>query len=240
MSRPGRKKRSPITLAELPGRRDLTPDERNRVAKLSLALHSDLLGVTRGEYAARPRWTIGDATAERLRHSRASSMRLAREAETFEDGRETGIQRKRFVGRLELMRQRGAITATGFSAGQIFQGHVQSAAIRSGPRIAQYEPRHIDATPPAELHAIERAIDYARRVRAAYRVIPVELSPILDWLARNATEDQDDREASRRYWLALPSPGIRRLLFAIRRVLPRSAEDCHPAVSIAVTTLSRL
>jgi hypothetical protein len=203
MSRPGRKKKSPITLSELPGRRDLTLDERNRVAKLSLALHSDLLGLTRGEYAARPRWSIGDATTERLQHSRASGMRLAREAEVFEDGRETGLQRKRFIGRLELMRQRGAITAVGFSAAQIFQRDTQSAAMRSGPRIAQYEPRHIDATPPADLHAIERALDYVRRVAAAYRVIPVELHPVLDWLAENATNDQDDRIVSRRYWPSL-------------------------------------
>ena len=54
----------------------LTPHRRR-----SAGVGRDLLGIKRGQYARKPAWTIGDATAERAAHATAAGHRIVLERE---------------------------------------------------------------------------------------------------------------------------------------------------------------
>ena len=196
MTTRGRPRKTVITL---PNRTTLPPEDRARIAKLALALQADPLGM-RSSSSDRPKWTVGDATSERMLHANRSGVKIQREEETFEDGRSTGIMRKRFIGRLEQMRNRGSIEATSFVAGQKFQQHVLLAVSSGGAKIASYTPRFIDCTPTPSLFAAEVALEHQRRISSSYAALPTELHVVLDWIAQNALDEVDDKAVCKIYW----------------------------------------
>ena len=200
MNTAGRKRRVAITLADLPPRASLAAEDRVRIANLAMALQGDPLGISTGQYAARQKWTVGDATEQRMQHARCSGDRLVLEQECFEDGRPTGLSRKRFVGRLEQLRNRGTIDQTAFAGGELFQKHVAMAAMKAGARIVDYNPRWIDCAPAPELLPAEIAFHHATIVARTYASLPVELHCALHWLERAVIDGQDYTAAARQYW----------------------------------------
>jgi hypothetical protein len=194
----GRPRKAPaITLASLPDRTGMSAEDRVRISRLSLALHGNL---TAPSNRKAPHYGVGDATPQRMDRARENGIRLQKEEELLDSGEPTGLSRKRLIGRLEQLRNRDAISAVGFAAAQQFQKHVCSALSKAGCGVINYAPRMIDCVPAPELHRIEIALDHQRRVMAAYRVIPIELHPMLDWLSANAIGDQSDLIIAKIYW----------------------------------------
>jgi hypothetical protein len=206
--RPGRtRKNAPVTLANLPPRAGLDAEDRVRLAKLSLALHSDLLGLQRGSNGYSPRYGVGDATPERMQHARQEGSRLVREEECFEDGRPTGLSRKRFVSRLELLKNNGALDPVEHAAGEKFLAHVARAAMAGGAKIVNYSPRWIDEDGMPELQPAEAALYHARMVANAYKAIHPMLRPVLAWMERSVLFGEDYRDTAEKYWENLSPRG---------------------------------
>jgi hypothetical protein len=199
---PGRRRsRSDVTLPEIQSLRatiGIVP-----AARVIADTQSDLLGIATGEYRDRKRWGIGDATPERMQHAIAAGVRISRESETFEDGRETGLQRKRFISKLESFRSRGALTSEGYAAAERYRSHVDMALATGPGQSVSYEPRMIDHVGHPELHPIERALDHWKKAARAKAEIPTELHPILNWIERTSNDEVSIDAVSARYWPSL-------------------------------------
>lgn len=179
------RKAAPVTLPKLSSLDSAS--ERVAVSRISLALQGDPMGLTTGEYRARDRHTIGDATPERFAHAKSAGVKLVREAETFEDGRETGLQRKRFISRLELWRSRDVIDATQLAAAQRFQAH-HAMQFSVGPNMVSKYGEFLDPG-KRELLPVEMQWHCATEARRVYSTVPSWLHDILGWIAQSAQDD---------------------------------------------------
>jgi hypothetical protein len=192
------KSRSDITVAEIKSLQSTVG--RVQASRIVAETQSDPLGIVIGEYRDRKRWSIGDATPERMQHAKAAGVRLSRESETFEDGRETGLQRKRFISKLETFRSRGALTSEGYAAAERYRSHVDIALAKGPGQSVSYEPRMIDHKGHPDLHPIERSMDYWKKVAHARRSIPHELHCVLDWIERTSNDEISVDAVAARYW----------------------------------------
>jgi hypothetical protein len=190
--RAGRKRNAPITL---PLPREVCEEDRARLSKLRVAVQSDPLGLLTGEFDARPRYGVGDATPERFKHSKSAGIRLVTERETFEDGRPTGLQHKRFQGILEAWRNKNVIDDATFHAAQTFQMECDLALEASPRMISRYG--HIMPHGIPELLPQEIQIEFQKRKRAAIGAVDLRLHLVLGWIAEvSNTEVHPDTVAA--------------------------------------------
>jgi hypothetical protein len=80
---------------------------------------------------------IGDPTPERA----VKAADVTTEEETFEDGRPTGLRRRRVLSELEMMRNKLVLTADQFAAAQRFQRSGAFAQAAEGKLISNYAAR---------------------------------------------------------------------------------------------------
>lgn len=197
--RSGRKRNAKITLPDI---NSLSPDVRPLRAKVGLAIGSDPLGITTGEYRERPRYGVGEATPERMKHAKAGKSWLTTESERFKDGRPTGIQHKRFKSQLERWHERGTITRATWLACIAFQRDHDLSISGGGAMTSKYGP-----TLPSgvrELLPAEIQIEYQKSKAAAVKAVDPILRPILAWVARVSNEDIAAETLAAEFWPGRP------------------------------------
>jgi len=181
--RPGRKRKAPVTLPKVSALSD--PSDRVKVSNLSLALQSDPLGLTTGEYRARQKWGVGDATPERYQHAKRKHRQLVTEEARTPQGARTGDRRKRF---LTILESRGTLDIADKQAAERLQlFYVMSYG--GSPAQFNYEhriPGGMRELEPQEAQA--EAQHYLAKVRAR---IPRWALPVVDLIERDAFEDVD-------------------------------------------------
>ena len=182
-TRPGAKRKTPITLPDIRGIYD--PLERVRLTKLRQRLRAD----PKYYPAVTP---VGELPPEQTDRLTTQGNRVQLESEFIYRGRErtpTGLQRRRIVGQVEQLRKlRGdAITVEQLAAAQAFQNCVAKALMSIGPLTMSYEPRFIDAPPKPELFAAERAVAHQSKLKAVYLSVDARHHFILDWLKSEVT-----------------------------------------------------
>lgn len=191
----GRPRKVAITL---PPVGSLSPDARVTRAALSLALQGDPLGLTTGEYRARPVWTVGDATPERLDHARRAGVKLDRIVVKTDAGAETAIRRKQFVSKLDQWHARGTIDDAELLAARRFQAY-HTLQWGVGPAVVSRYGEYLDRG-RRELHPLELQVDCGRKVALAVRSVPRLLHPVLAWIAQCAGDDVSLEELMGIYW----------------------------------------
>jgi hypothetical protein len=194
--RAGRKRTAKITL---PALGSMDTDEKNiRLAKVRIAEQGDPLGLTTGRYAQRPRYTVGEATPERMRHAREAGAWLQTESERNKRGDPTGLQRKRFKPQLEVWFERGAIDRPSLLAAQAYQRDHDLSISAGGQMIAKYGPQ----MPPSvrELLPAEIRMEYQTQKAYAQRAVPEHLWPVLDWIALVSNDDIPPDNYAALYW----------------------------------------
>jgi hypothetical protein len=190
--RPGRHRKVTVTLptvqeARRSLRREGDPtgirgEKHLGVAVAELSPHDPIYRLIRNKIGRA--WGVGDVTPERLAQALRTGGKVQREYETFEDGRRTGLERKRIISRIEVMRQHNAITHESFAALEHFRDECDLAIVLGARLIGRYEPRMVDEGGSRGLLPAERAVDVLHRIRAIYhRWVPVEFWAILDWVA---------------------------------------------------------
>lgn len=167
--------------------------------KVTIRQQADPLGIKSGSYKKRPKFTIGDATPERFTKAKDGGKRLQKEKETFEDGRETGLARKRFVSLLETWHKRGTIDKATFSAAETFQRDCDLALEASPRMISRYG--HILPAGVPELLPQEVQVEFERRKKDAIKAVgDPRLHFILGWIAESSNSDVHPDEIAERYW----------------------------------------
>lgn len=166
--------------------------------KVALRTQADPMGLKTGAYAKRSRTTIGDATAERLAKAKAAEKDLVTEEETFEDGRSTGLSRKRFRGILEVWRHKGTIDDATFAAAESFQRDCDLSLSASPRMIARYGHRLPAGIP--DLLPQEIQVEFAARKRAAVAAVDPRLHFILAWIAEVSNSDVHPDTVAEQYW----------------------------------------
>lgn len=145
-----------------------------------------------------PKYTVGDATPERFAKAKAAGKQLRKEQETFEDGRPTGLERKRFVGFLEVWRNRGVIDDVTFAAAEEFQRDCD-LAIEASPRmISRYG--HIMPGGVPDLLPQEIQVEFEKRKREAIKVVDPRLRFILAWIQEVSNAEVHPDEVAIHYW----------------------------------------
>lgn len=167
-------------------------------ARVSMRKQADPMGLKTGAYAKRPRTTIGDATHERLTKAKAAEKDLVTEEETFEDGRSTGLSRKRFRGILEVWRHKGTIDDATFAAAESFQRDCDLSLSASPRMIARYGHRLPAGIP--DLLPQEIQVEFAARKRAAVQAVDPRLHFILAWIAEVSNSDVHPDTVAEQYW----------------------------------------
>ena len=191
----GRKRNAPITLPSL---HEVEIKERPRLAKLRVEIQADPLGIRRGEYQRRPKTTVGMATEERFNHAKTAGVRLATEKETFDDGRPTGIQHKRFKGILQLWHERRTIDDATYSAAEEFQRDCDLALEASPRMISRYG--HILPSGVPDLLPQEIQIEFEKRKKAAARAVDPRLHFILGWISEVSNAEVHPDNVAEVYW----------------------------------------
>lgn len=194
----GRKRKAPVTLPKL---HEVDVKERPRLAKVRVEMQADSLGIRRGEYQRRPKMTVDMASGERCAHARKNGVRLLTEKETFEDGRPTGLQHKRFRGFLEVWHSKRVIDDVTFAAAQEFQRDCDLSLEASPRMISRYG--HIMPGGAAELLPQEIQIEFEKRKRAAINEVDRQLHFILAWIAEVSNTEVHPDEVAERYWPTL-------------------------------------
>lgn len=194
--RPGRHRNVAVTLPTtvqvIEARRSLrreanplgirTGDKHLGVALAELDPHDPIYRLIRNKVGRT--WGVGDVTPERLAQVLRTGGKVQREYETFEDGRRTGLERKRVISHVEVMRQHGAVSVESGAALEHFRDECDLAIVVGARLIGRYEPRMVDEGGSTGLLPAERAVDVLHRIRMIYRrVIPLEFWAILDWVA---------------------------------------------------------
>jgi hypothetical protein len=167
-------------------------------AKFALRKQADPMGLKTGAYAKRPRSTVGDATPERLLKARRAEKDLVTEEETFEDGRSTGLSRKRFRGILEVWRHKGTIDDATFDAAEAFQRDCDLSLSASPRMIARYGHRLPAGMP--DLLPQEIQVEFEARKRAAIAAVDTRLHFVLGWIAEVSNTDVHPDTVAERYW----------------------------------------
>lgn len=145
-----------------------------------------------------PKYTIGDATPERFKKAKAAGKQLRKEQETFEDGRPTGLERKRFIGFLEVWHNREVIDDVTFAAAQEFQRDCDLSLEASPRMISRYG--HIMPGGVPDLLPQEIQIEFEKRKRAAIRQIDTRLHFVLAWISEVSNTEVHPDEVAERYW----------------------------------------
>jgi hypothetical protein len=145
-----------------------------------------------------PKYTVGDATPERFVKAKAAGKQLRKEQETFEDGRPTGLERKRFIGFLEVWHSRNVIDKVTFAAAQEFQRDCDLALEASPRMISRYG--HIMPSGVPDLLPQEIQIEFEKRKHAAIKVVDPRLRLILGWIAEVSNADAHPDEVAEQYW----------------------------------------
>ena len=145
-----------------------------------------------------PKYTIGDATPERFSKAKAAGKQLRKERETFDDGRPTGLERKRFIGILEVWHRKDVIDKATFSAAETFQRD-HDLSLEASPRmISKYG--HIMPAGVPELLPQEIQIEFEKRKHAAVKAVDTRLHFILAWIAEVSNNEIHPDEIAERYW----------------------------------------
>jgi hypothetical protein len=194
--RAGRKRTAPITLPALGSM--ATVKENVLLARVRLGVQADPLGIETGQYAERPRYTVGEATPERMRHARAAGGWLQTESEKTKRGEPTGLQRKRFKSQLEVWFERGAIDRPTLLAAQAYQRDHDLSISAGGQMIAKYGPQ----MPPGvrELLPAEIRMQYQKSKALAQKAIAEHLRPVLEWIGLASNDDIPADDYASLYW----------------------------------------
>jgi hypothetical protein len=166
--------------------------------RVKLRQQADPLGLKTGAYAKRPRSIVGDATPERLAKAKRAEKDLVTEEETFEDGRSTGLSRKRFRGILEVWRHKGTIDDATFDAAEAFQRDCDLSLSASPRMIARYGHRLPAGMP--DLLPQEIQVEFEARKRAAIAAVDTRLHFVLGWIAEVSNTDVHPDTVAERYW----------------------------------------
>lgn len=160
-----------------------TGDKHLGVALAELDPHDPIYRLIRNKVGKV--WGVGDVTPERLAQVLRAGGKVQREYETFEDGRRTGLERKRVISHVEVMRQYSTVSVESGAALEHFRDECDLAIVVGARLIGRYEPRMVDEGGSSTgLLPAERAVDVMHRIRMIYRlVIPLEFWAILDWTA---------------------------------------------------------
>lgn len=167
-------------------------------SKINIRKQADPMGLKTGAYARRPRSGVGDATTERLKKATQAEKDLVTEEETFEDGRSTGLSRKRFRGILEVWRHKGTIDDATFDAAEAFQRDCDLSLSASPRMIARYGHRLPAGVP--DLLPQEIQIEFEARKRAAIAAVDNRLHFILAWIAEVSNAEVHPDTVAERYW----------------------------------------
>jgi hypothetical protein len=167
-------------------------------AKINIREQADPLGLKTGAYARRPRSGVGDATQERLTKAKRAEKDLVTEEETFEDGRSTGLSRKRFRGILEVWHSKGTIDDATYAAAEAFQRDCDLSLEASPRMIARYGHR-LPASIP-DLMPQEIQVEFEARKRAAIAAVDARLHFVLAWIAEVSNTDVHPDTVAERYW----------------------------------------
>lgn len=144
------------------------------------------------------KFTIGDATPERFKHAKQAGMQLVTEKETFDDGRETGIQHKRFRGILEVWHRKEVIDKATFAAAETFQRDCDLSLSASPRMISRYG--HILPSGVPELLPQEIQVEFEARKRAAIKAVDRRLHFILAWIAEVSNTEVHPDTVAEKYW----------------------------------------
>lgn len=145
-----------------------------------------------------PKYTIGDATPERFSKAKAAGKQLRKEQETFDDGRPTGLERKRFIGILEVWHKKDVIDKATFTAAETFQRD-NDLSLEASPRmISRYG--HILPAGIPELLPQEIQLEFEQRKTAAIKAVDPRLHFILAWVAEVSNSEVHPDEVAERYW----------------------------------------
>lgn len=217
--RPGRKRKAQITL---PSRNDVPEDLLPLRAKVSLAIEGDPLGIKTGQYAARPRYGVGEATPERMRHIREGRSWLQEESQKHKDGSSTGLRRKRIKSQLEVWSERGTISRQAFIALTEYQRLHDIVQSRGAAVTASYQPQI--AVSHRELMPIEQQADYIKDLALATGAVDPLLRGILEWVCVASNADVSAEKMAGFFW---PELGERTRTERFRGLL----EFCGAALS---------
>lgn len=192
--RPGRKRKRPVSLPEISALcRDDDSQTRVKASDLSLALQGDPLGLRSGEYRARSKWGVGDATPERHAQAKRKHVQLVTEEARTPEGARTGDRRKRF---LKLLESRGTLDHSDKLAAERLQV-LFVMAYGSSP--AQFGYEHRVPSGMRELQQQEQQWEAQSLLAQVRARIPRWLLPIIDVIQRDAYEDTDLSELAPYY-----------------------------------------
>lgn len=178
-------------------RKDLA-GARVKLSRVSLALQSDPQGIRTGEYAERPRYGVGEVTAERMQKIQKAAGWVGLEQEKTAKGADTGLQRRRIKSVIEVWFERGAISRASWLAAQALQRDHDLSISCTSSMIAKYQPTVGVAY--RELMGQEAAVEFQRAKEAAIRAVKSRYHIALAWIMACSNADVPAEEPAKRYY----------------------------------------